>query len=241
MDALADFLSRHERVVLLLSAGKDSAACLKMLRPHLSRVLVAWVNPGSPYPETVQYMSRVQRSVPHFQMVLGHQPQFIARNGYPADVIPFEATPVGRIATRSTGPLLAPLESCCRANLWEPAQRVVTDYGATGCIRGDRAREHLHSDATNGSTRDGVEFFFPVWDWSDQQVYDYLGDEVPPSYKRGLRSSLDCINCTAYLAHNPGRLADLRTHYPAAWAEVGPIIHWMRDAARRHLSAFEEE
>ena len=146
---------------------------------------------------------------------------------------------MGRIATGSHGPLLVPLEVCCRANLWEPARRVVIDWGATGCVRGDKDADHLHSDAAHGSVRDGVEFHYPLRDWSEEQVLQYLGDELPPSYRRGLKTSLDCINCTAYLAHNPGRLADLAQNYPAAHAEVEPVIRWMRDAARRHLTALE--
>lgn len=239
MDDLAHFLQRHERVVLMFSTGKDSAACLKMLRPVIERILVAWVNPGHPYPESVEYMSHIQRSVPHFQMVLGHQREFIARNGYPADVVPFEATPLGRVVTGSTGPLLVPVEVCCRANMWGPARDAALAYGATGCIRGDKDADELHADVVSGDVRDGIEFFFPLREWTDAQVIDYLGQDIPPSYRRGLKSSLDCINCTAYLAHNPGRIADLKTNYPAAYEEVQPVIHWMREAARRNVNALE--
>lgn len=240
MDTLLQaFLARHPRTVLLFSAGKDSAACLKMLRPFLDTVLVAWVNPGNPYPETVDYMSQVQRSVPHFQMVLGHQPAFVREHGHPADVIPFEATPEGRIATRSNGPRLVPLQQCCRENLWIPAQRCVREYGATGCIRGDKTSDPLSSGILSGMVIDGVEYLFPLADWSDAQVMDYLGDELPPSYRRGLATSLDCINCTAYLAENPGRIADLRETHPRAYREVEPVIRWMRDAAQRHMNALE--
>jgi hypothetical protein len=79
----------------------------------------------------------------------------------------------------------------------------------------------------------------PLYEWSDQQVFDYLGDDVPPSYKRGLHTSLDCINCTAYLAENHGRIAELREAHPDVYAEVEPVIHWMRDITRQHLDALE--
>ncbi|GAB3773747.1 hypothetical protein GCM10028796_46700 [Ramlibacter monticola] len=239
MDTLADFLARHERILLMFSAGKDSAAVLKLLRPHLARVMVTWVNPGHPYPETLDYMSHVQRSVPHFQMVLGQQPAFVARHGHPADLVPFEATPLGRIAADTSAPMLVPLEVCCRANLWGPMRQAVIDYGATGCIRGDKACDPLHANVVHGEVREGVEYHFPLLHWSDDQVREYVGDDIPASYRRGLRTSLDCMNCTAYLHENPGRLADLREHYPQAWAEVQPIVHWMRDITRRHLTAME--
>jgi phosphoadenosine phosphosulfate reductase len=239
MSDITDFIDRHERIVLLFSAGKDSAACLKLLRPHLAHVLVTWVNPGHPYPETVEYMSAIQRSVPHFQMVLGGQREFVARHGHPADLVPFEATPNGRIAHRSTAPMLVPLEVCCRHNLWEPCQRAVREYAATGCIRGDKEADQLRTEIRSGDVHDGVEYFFPLAAWSDEEVFAYLGEDTPPSYRRGLRTSLDCINCTAYIAENPGRLADLHEHYPDAWAEVQPIVHWMRDITREHLTALE--
>jgi 3'-phosphoadenosine 5'-phosphosulfate sulfotransferase (PAPS reductase)/FAD synthetase len=239
MSALSDFIDRHARIVLLFSAGKDSAACLKLLRPHLDHVLVAWANPGNPYPETVDYMVGVQHTVPHFTVTPGHQPLFIKLHGYPADVMPFAATPTGRGATRSDGPRLVPMEQCCRANLWEPMHKVVVDYGATGCIRGDKACDQLRSNVSSGQWHGGFEFHFPLWDWTEQQVLDYLGDDLPPSYRRGLKTSLDCMNCTAYQAENPGRMADLREHYPQAYAEVAPIVFWMRDTAKRHLAALE--
>ena len=36
-----------KRVALAFSGGKDSQACLELLRPHLDRVTVYWLNTGS--------------------------------------------------------------------------------------------------------------------------------------------------------------------------------------------------
>ena len=43
----------HERVALELSGGKDSVACLYLLRHQLHKITVYWLNTGDAYPETL--------------------------------------------------------------------------------------------------------------------------------------------------------------------------------------------
>jgi phosphoadenosine phosphosulfate reductase len=240
-DTLKAYMQRHDTVALQFSAGKDSAACLKLLRPYIEQVIVLWVNPGSPYPETVQYMADVARSVPRFQAVVGRQPAFIYTHGHPADVVPFEATLHGRVATRKAAPLLTSIEHCCGSNLWSPLHAATKATGATGVVRGEKRSDALRSRLEPGAIFDGREFHFPLHEWTDADVIAYLGDELPASYKRGLVSSLDCINCTAYTHHNPGRMADLREHHPEVWEEVRPVLDYLRGAMRSHLAELERE
>jgi 3'-phosphoadenosine 5'-phosphosulfate sulfotransferase (PAPS reductase)/FAD synthetase len=171
-----EFFSRHEKVGLCFSAGKDSAACLWMLESYWPRIEVIWVNPGDPHWETVGYMEGIAALVPRFTEVQGKQPEYIRLNGKPA---------FGDIR-------------CCAANMWLPIQNYVREAGITGLIRGQKDSDHLKSPVSSGDVVGGVEFLHPVETWTDSEVIEYLGDKIPPSYKRGLKTSLDCQNCVVY-------------------------------------------
>lgn len=222
------FMGRHKRVALMFSAGKDSAACLKLLRPYIEQVVVIWANPGRPYPETTEYMQHIAGTVPRFVVANGNQPEFVRTNGYPADAVPFEATPLGRTVSRSDGPLLVQLHECCSRNMWGPMQLRIIDSNATGVIQGQKECDEWRSPGMNGARLNGCEYHYPLFKWTNEEVIEFLGDDIPPSYKRGLKSSLDCMTCTAYTAHGPGRLRDLEQQHPEVYAEIRPIVRWMR-------------
>lgn len=170
------FFSRHNRVGLCFSAGKDSAVCLELLDPWLDRVEVIWVNPGDPHPETREYMDRVAERVPMFTEVRGKQPEYIRLHGKPG---------LGEF-------------NCCAQNMWLPIQNYVARAGITGLIRGQKNSDVLKSPVRSGDVVGGVEFLHPIEDWTDEEVIAFLGDRIPESYKRGVKSSLDCQNCAVY-------------------------------------------
>lgn len=222
-DPIADFFNRHIRVALEFSPGKDSAACLWLLEPYWNRLVVVWANPGNPYPETLEYMQAIQETVPKFAEVKGRQPEWIKEFGYPTDILPVMASPFNHMPGTEENIRLQPFMACCSANMWQPMAQWVQANEITGVIRGQKVCDRLRSPISNGSIIDGVEYLFPIDGWDDVQVRDFLGDKIPDSYKRGLITSLDCMNCTAYVAQNPGRVADLELIYPPAAAEVKQV------------------
>jgi phosphoadenosine phosphosulfate reductase len=228
------FMARHQRVALMFSAGKDSAACLRLIEPWLDKVAVIWANPGRPYPEVVEYMNRVRAAVPHFVEARGNQPEWVMSNGWPTDVMPWEATPMGMACTRD--PLAVPLvsaEHCRWANMWEPALHAVRASGASGVIKGEKYTDRPLPPMQK--VFEGREYFRPLLDWTDAEVLKYLGDDLPPGYARGLTGSLDCMTCTAFLSRNPQRLVDLATVNPDAYREVLRPLHYMRRVTIRHM------
>lgn len=220
---LAAFFSRHQRVMLQFSAGKDSAACLYLLEPFWDRLTVAWMNPGNPTREVVEYMARIAKLVPSFLEVKGNQPEWIRRNGYPVDVLPFHSTRLGKIASDKPVMRFAPAENCCRANMWEPLAREVISGDYTGVIRGQKSCDSLKIPVTSGQVIEGIEYLFPLQDWSDEQVFDFIGPNLPPAYARGLRSSVDCRNCTAYAEEHQGLVEDLLHEEPDAASEIRAV------------------
>lgn len=238
---LHEFMLKHKHVALMFSAGKDSGACLKLLRTdYLDRVTVIWANPGRAYPETVEYMLGIRRTVPHFIVAKGDQPNYVREHGRPADTVPFEATHWGHVASRNTGPRLVHITECCGNNMWTPMQYAIRECRATGVIQGQKRVDEWRSPGTNGVQLNGCEYHYPIFEWTPQQVIEYLGDDMPPSYKRGLPSSLDCMDCTAYLRHNRGRLRDLRERHPEVYAEIEPTVRWMHLQAMRNLNDLME-
>jgi 3'-phosphoadenosine 5'-phosphosulfate sulfotransferase (PAPS reductase)/FAD synthetase len=235
-NAIEAFMARHANVALMFSAGKDSAACLELLRPWLSRVVLMWCNPGRPYPEVVEYMARVQREVPRFVEVTGNQPAFVAANGWPADLVPWEATPVGRLC-KVDGPKVIPLvqpHECRWANMWAPALDALRVSGCSGVVRGEKLSDRPLAMPL-AEFHEGREYLQPLLAWTDAQVLQFLGDRLPPGYRDGLSGSLDCMTCTAFLARNPERLRYLRERHPEVYAEVAPVLRYMREATEAHL------
>jgi len=171
-----DFFSRHERVILCFSPGKDSAACLSVMRDYLPRIEVVWVNPGNACEETIAYMQEVERQVPRFTALKGKQPEFFALYGPPA---------LGEV-------------TCCMMNRWRPLNQYIIQEKITGIIRGQKASDLHKPNVKSGDVIEGIEFLHPLETWTDEDVIGYLGDSIPASYKRGLKTSLDCYGCTAY-------------------------------------------
>jgi 3'-phosphoadenosine 5'-phosphosulfate sulfotransferase (PAPS reductase)/FAD synthetase len=231
VDAIADFFSRHSRVALQFSAGKDSAACLWLLEPWWPQLTVMWCNMGDPYPETIDYMDSIALRVPHFVVVRGDVRGFIARHGYPADAIAASYTPLGLAAQSNPRPgavPFVPYQACCGANLWQPLWQAVLAGGFDGVVRGQKFADHLRAPVGSGFVHEGVEFFHPIEAWADSDVLAFLGDRVPPSYARGLKSSLDCVHCTAYV--DKARIDDLRQLAPE---RAEHIVRLHRELARQ--------
>ena len=228
----------HDHGVLFFSGGKDSLACLLLLREHWDRITVVWSNPGSPHAETVEYMDRIRSIVPHFVELRGDQPSWIAAHGWPVDVVPVKASSAGAIGFEAPKVPMASFLDCCSANLWEPMRRYVAEHKPKLIIRGQRKEESLRNRLTDSevSVIDGVTYWHPLHDWTSDQVKEYIlaaGWELPPFYAIGAESSPDCWNCTAYIDHNLSRLRWMKRERPQMFAEIEPVL----DALSGHLEA----
>lgn len=231
----------HEKVVLQISGGKDSLACLHLLQPYWDRITVAWVNTGAAFPETVDLMSRIRAMVPHFNEVKSNQPDYVALMGMPADVVPVRNTAVGHLMQPGGGVLVQPYWECCGANIWQPMQRAVLESGATLIIRGQRADEKRRAPISSGYTESGLTIWFPIEAWTACDAFDYLrsrGAEVPKHYEY-TATSLDCTTCTAFLDENMGKMRYMRDKHPVLWKQLEPRLRQVRDAARAELAHVE--
>lgn len=219
--------------VLQFSGGKDSLACLYLLKPRWDAITVAWTNTGAAFPETVEFMQRIKALVPHFLEIKSEQN--IGRQGYPADLLPTERTVLGQAVADRPARLFQSRWSCCSAAIWGPMHQAMKDIGAKVIIRGQKRSDNLKAPIEGGFTYDGMRIEFPIADWTDADVYAFLdreGVELPPNYKAGMRTGLDCWNCTAYLAENANKFSYMREHHPEKFISVKAVLDDLREATR---------
>jgi 3'-phosphoadenosine 5'-phosphosulfate sulfotransferase (PAPS reductase)/FAD synthetase len=220
--------------VLQYSGGKDSLACLYLLRPRWHEITVAWVNTGAAFPETLTHMERVRKMVPHFHEIKSRQT--IETEGYPADVLPVSDTVLGRLTNEQTGPRFQSRHFCCAAAIWRPMASAMVELGAKVIIRGQKNADQLRSVLlVSGTVINGIEYQFPLQDWTDADVYRYLreqGVSLPPNYEH-MHTGLDCMNCTAYLRENVGKFDYMRKVHPIMNRQVQGIIAELNIAIQR--------
>lgn len=238
--SVIDVLSRHERIALQLSGGRDSIACLYLMRPYWDRLVVYWCDSGASYPETVDMVASIHDMVPNFAVVPGRQPAVIKEHGIPTDILPASATPLG-VFMSGGGVAMQDRFSCCARSRMIPLHERMIKDGITLIIRGQKNADKLKSTVRSGDVHDGIEYLFPIEDWTNKQVMDYLRDEgapIPRFYEM-LNSAPDCINCTAWW--DDGANAYLKRYHHTQFLENQRRLALINDAVGKHIAAFNKE
>jgi phosphoadenosine phosphosulfate reductase len=235
---MKEFLIRHKKVALFFSGGKDSIACLELLRPYLDRIAVIWVNTGSNFPEVEECVTKVALEVPNFIEIPTNQAWSIEIHGYPADVVPVNFTKLGQDVTNPKDIMFRSYLECCNENLWSPAYAKVKELGITGVIRGQRADEGHRAPIKSGYVADGIEYFFPLQDWSNEDVNKYLekqGVEMTERLMMRSHTSLDCWNCTAFTENSVERMEYMKKHHPVKHQSVVKLLQRIDNAVMSEL------
>lgn len=235
-------LDRHENIVLQFSGGKDSIACLMLLKEHLHRITVLWMNPGDTLPEHLEQMERVRAMCPNFVEVRSDVARSHAENGYPVDLLPVRNDRQVQFLSQQKRLPLQSFMACCMNNLMQPMHEATVRAGATLIIRGQKAADGHKSPVKSGDVLQGVEFWFPIEGWDDEQVLGFIevSDLLPEHYERG-HTSLECWSCTAYLAGHAWKQHYLQKHHPEKAAEVTRRIHLIKAeimADLQHMEGF---
>lgn len=233
--------SRHERVALEFSGGKDSMACLYLLRPYWDRLTVYWCNTGDPLPETMDVMRQVHAMVPNFVEVQTDVAAWREQNGIPSDLVPTNSTIVGR--TLGFGDFkVSDRFQCCYENVMAPTHAQVLADGNTCIIRGQKLCDMPTVPFKSGDVVDGVEFYFPIEDWSHEEVLEYLdgvGAIRHPCYEDGNHIGVDCAHCTAWWGES--HFGFLKKRHPVIWHRVSSDLVKLRKVIDAELQHFPEE
>lgn len=235
-----EFLDRHEKIALMFSGGRDSIACLELYRAYLDKITVVWVNTGANFPEIEEYMD--QLNVPNFVEVRTNQPLSIELNGHPVDVLPVNYSSIGQAVTSHKNIKLRTYFDCCAENQWIPAHLKIEELGITCVIRGQRQAESHKNPIKSGEVLDGVEYVFPILNWSDQDVLEYLKSKNIEITERlsMSHSSLDCWNCTAYVADSKERFEYIKKHYPQEHEKVVNLLKKIDNVVTAELSKIRQ-
>lgn len=239
MQDYSSIFARHERVALQVSGGKDSLALLHWMMPWRERFCVYWLNPGNPFPDTVELMERIRASVPHFKEVIGRQPEIIGLDGWPSDVVPIRWTRAGHYMDGAQPFKVQGRLDCCWRSLMLPMHEAMVADGITCVIRGKRSDEADKSPSRNGDVIDGIEFVYPLWDWSEENVVGYLHAHdvpLPVSYQYASHS-FDCMDCTAWWRDGLSRF--LEAEHPSQHAEYVRRIGLIKSAIAEEISNCE--
>lgn len=213
-------------IALLYSGGKDSTACLKILREQglLDQTCVVWTNTGDAYPETLALMQRTRDAVPHFCEVRTNVLGWKQENGIPTDILPVSSTPIWRIAYGATAPAMVLPSACCGANLWMPMFNFLAQSRFKIVVRGEKNCDVPRGPIRNMQIVNGMTYLLPLEDWSDADVVAYLGDELPDHYTQGAMTSLDCLHCTGYMDEIAKKSDYLRREYPEVWKDISQSL-----------------
>lgn len=227
---------RHQRIALQVSGGQDSLALLHLLLPWKEHFCVYWLNPGNPFPEMVAMMDEIRAAVPRFKEVAGRQPEVIALDGWPSDVVPIKWTRAGQYALGERPFMVQGRLDCCWRSLMVPMHEAMIADGITCVIRGKRSEEADKSPSRDGDVIDGIEFVYPLWDWSADDVISYLAEHsIPrPTSYRYASHSLDCMDCTAWWGEGMGEF--LAAEYPEQHAEYARRIGLIKSAVAEEMN-----
>jgi len=224
-------LCKSKKVALQFSGGKDSLALLHLMQPYWNDLTVYYCNSGDTFPEIDQLIDAVKSIVPNFVEVKGRKPLVEQFHGWASDLLTPSSTHFGAMVG-DEGPALTDRYTCCTLSLMEPMHERMHADEIEVIIRGQRNSDRLKSPVVSGQVHDGFEIYFPLADFTEEQVFAYLkehGIPVPRFYTEGMTSGGDCLHCTAWLEH--GQAKYLKKFHPQAAKVVFHRLEEIKKAA----------
>ena len=233
-------LARFRKPALQFSGGKDSLACLYLLRDQLDRLPVYWLNAGDGCPETLAVIDQVRAWVPNFIEVRSDARAWRREHGDPSDLVPAKAHVLGVAYGMSTARLMGRFD-CCYSNLMAPMHARMVADGVDAVIRGTKVADTGVVPA-EGPTP-WYEVVLPIRNWSHAKVFAYLeavGAPVNPIYEHftGI-SAPECMSCTAWW--DDGKAAYFKARHPERLSEYRADLKAIKAALQSHLADLETE
>lgn len=237
---MRNIIARHQNIALQVSGGRDSIACLYLLREHLNNVVVYWVNTGDAFPETLAIIDHVRAMAPRFVEISGNQPDIIQRFGIPTDLLPQSSTPIG-VAAGKSNTLMQDTLSCCSRVIMAPLHERMLRDGVTLIIRGQKACDTNRAPFNSGFVERGIEYLFPIESWSADDVDAYLAGEGAPisPFYPDLHSTPDCMTCSGWWSDH--RAGYLKAHHPEKYAEYQRRLGIICTETAAHIAMFNAE
>lgn len=233
-------LSAYKKPALQFSGGKDSLACLYLLRDQLEHMTVYWCDTGDACPETVDIIEEVREWIPNFEVIHGDVKKWREFYGMPSDLVPANSHPIGMLYQMSDC-MISNRFDCCAANLMRPMHDRMMADGVDLVIRGTKLADTGHVPI-EGKT-DCYDVWLPIRDWSHADVFAYLEKVGAPynalyRYFKGI-SAPECLGCTAWW--DDGKAAYLRERHPLQYVKYQDSLKRISRAINQHLGELSEE
>jgi phosphoadenosine phosphosulfate reductase len=238
---MTDLFERHDRVAFQFSGGRDSLAALYLLALRWGEFTVYHIDSGDQFPETRAVVDRVAAQLPNFVRLRGDSQAIRFQYGMPSDVVPTGNTAFGRRVSGSPLLLQDRYDCCFRSVMLPMYQRMKAD-GVTAIIRGVRKDDFKKAPTEHGDVVDGFEFHYPIWDWSESDVMEFLEDsgvEPAPFYKHGLRETLECVGCTAWWDNDRSRY--MQRFHPKAYLRYADNLRRIKVAVQQQMKTLDTE
>lgn len=230
----------YKRPALHFSGGKDSLACLYLLRDQLDRITVYWCDTQDGCPETRAVVEQVRQWIPRFKVITTDVATWRNQYGYPSDLVPAKAHPIGLLYGMNNFALTSRFD-CCATNIMAPMHQRMIDDGVDLVIRGTKVTDTGHVPA-EGQT-EHYTIWLPIRDWTHQQVFDYLREvEAPhnPIYDHFAQiSAPECLGCTAWW--DDGKAAYLKARHPEHYARYRAQLQAIAATITPHLADLYHE
>ncbi|ARU06117.1 hypothetical protein CCO03_16855 [Comamonas serinivorans] len=242
---VTDAFSRHERVALQFSGGRDSTATLYLLRNFWPRMTVYHVDAGDQFPETRAVVARARAEVEaaggRFEVIRTDVEASRHEFGLPSDLVPADHTPLGRAVAGDALPIVGRYE-CCARNIMLPMHERMRADGNTLLVRGQRDSDFATPPLRSGQESGGFEVLYPIQAWTGEQVEAYLrgqGLPIADFYPEGVLRASDCMTCTAWW--DDGRAQYLRRFHPKQHQVFIARATQVRDAIDRQRAWLTKE
>lgn len=211
-------LIRHAgRVAFSFSGGKDSTVLAWMMRRAglLDQVRVYHLDTGDLFPEMVEHVAMVRSWCPDFVTVQTDARGWAKIHGEPSDLVPHSSHEFGQLMEE--GRKISARYECCEANLMRPLAERMHGDGNTLLIRGTRQADMKRLPVASGDVHSGMEFFYPIQSWSDDDVFAFIKrNDIPiPALYDFFRQGPECATCPAWWSVDNGPY--LRARHPALY------------------------
>lgn len=162
------------KTAIQFSGGKDSLALLFHLEALLPFLDVVMVNTNDMTEAAYENAALAKTMAPNFHVI----------NTFSNDYRRIYGDPTSQNWLK-----------CCAANIWTPMQNFIREKGYRQIFRGTKRCDPYIHGVYPGDVVGGLIYSMPLWDWSDQDVKDYLKDKLPKPYQDGAKGMPDCVSC----------------------------------------------
>lgn len=234
--------SRYKNPALQFSGGKDSLACLYLLRDRLDELTVYWCDTGDGCPETRDVVDAVRGRIPKFVRIQSNAPQWRQQHGFPTDLVPVNHHTMGVQHGMSAFPLTNRFD-CCAANIMLPLHTRMVADGVDVVIRGTKLCDTGKVPAEGRIADWPYDVLLPIRDWSHAQVFAYLESVGAPrnaiyDHFKAI-SAPECMGCTAWWGD--GKAQYFLAQHPDQVDQYRANLQALADAAHAQLAELYAE